>query len=101
MKIAVKKRRRRKPAPVPPERLAELKAMSYHDYIKTPEWNRRRMGAILRADRRCQVCNSAQELSVHHRSYAHIGEEPASDLIALCWPCHKLFHEHRKLVLTG
>ncbi|SRR5712692_7802758 len=84
--------------PITPERLAELRALPYKEYVKSIEWNRRRIGAILRASRRCQVCNSPDELTVHHRSYAHIGEEPASDLVVLCWPCHKLFHEHRRLV---
>ena len=83
---------------ITPERLAELRAMPYSEYIKSPEWNRRRQVALKIAEYRCQLCNSPDELTVHHRSYEHLGAEKYTDLIVLCWPCHKLFHEHRRLV---
>ncbi len=82
-------------------RLAELRAMPYAEYIKSPEWNRRRQVALKIAEHRCQLCNSPDELTVHHRSYEHLGAEKYADLIVLCWPCHKLFHEHRRLVPIG
>jgi len=84
-----------------PERLAELKAMSYTDYLRTPEWNRRRQVALKIAEHRCQICNSPNELTVHHRSYEHFGCEKFTDLLVMCWPCHKLFHEHRRLTQTA
>ncbi len=89
---------RRRSALLTPERLAELRALPYKEYLRTPEWKRKRMGAILRADRRCQVCNSPEQLTVHHRSYKRLGDEPASDLICLCRQCHDLFSRHGRLV---
>jgi hypothetical protein len=29
------------------------------------------------------------ELSVHHKTYDHLGDEPLCDLEALCAPCHE------------
>lgn len=34
---------------ITPERAAELRAMPYADYLKTPEWDARRLGKILAA----------------------------------------------------
>jgi phage terminase large subunit GpA-like protein len=72
--------------------------INYYSYIKSPEWYKRRYGALMRAGRKCQVCGSQQSLQIHHNSYQHLGNEPASDLICLCEQCHRLFHEHRRLV---
>ena len=84
--------------PISEARLVELRAMPYHASITSPEWNRRRQVALSIAEYRCQLCNSPDELTVHHRSYENLGEEKYADLIVLCWPCHRLFHEHRRLV---
>jgi 5-methylcytosine-specific restriction endonuclease McrA len=88
---------RRKVQPISPQRLAELRALPYSDYLKTPEWNRRRQVALKIAEHRCQLCNSEDSLTVHHRSYRNLGAEKYTDLIVLCWPCHQLFHERRRL----
>jgi 5-methylcytosine-specific restriction endonuclease McrA len=86
-----------KQQPISPQRLAELKAMRYHDYLKTPEWNRRRQVALAIAEHRCMLCYSPDALTVHHRTYLRLGREKLTDLVVLCWPCHKLLHEHRRL----
>lgn len=83
--------------PITEARRAELRAMAYVDYLKTPEWIRRRFAHLQAVEYRCQVCNSPDELTVHHRTYERLGCEKFTDLLVLCWPCHKLFHERRKL----
>jgi 5-methylcytosine-specific restriction endonuclease McrA len=88
---------KRERAPTSPERLAALRTMAYADYLKTPEWIRRRFAHLQAVEYRCQVCNSPDELTVHHRTYERLGCEKYTDLLVLCWPCHKLFHERRKL----
>lgn len=82
-------------------RVDELKYMPYRDYLKTPEWKATRESAIRRARGCCQTCSSKDRLNVHHRTYARRGSEYNSDLIVLCEPCHKLFHDHGRLADGG
>jgi hypothetical protein len=46
------------------ERLAALRSMPYVDYLETPEWRNVRMCALHAAGRRCEVCNTDDELVV-------------------------------------
>lgn len=64
----------------------------YQAYLQSPEWAAKRDAALLRFDGRCAVCNSADRLEVHHRTYERIYEEQVGDLIALCGDCHAKFH---------
>jgi 5-methylcytosine-specific restriction endonuclease McrA len=88
----------RKTTPITEERLAELKAMGYREYLHTGEWARKRWGAMKRAGFRCQLCNSPDNLQVHHRCYDRLGDERWFDLLCLCAECHELFHRNRRLV---
>lgn len=92
-------RKKRTPrAKITPERLEELRRLPYSDYLKSPEWHRRRAVLYKFADSRCQLCyTDKQPLHAHHRTYERLAQERISDLILLCAECHKLFHEHRKL----
>lgn len=64
----------------------------YHIYLQSEEWKQKRNTVIEKAGHKCQVCNSAKELQVHHRTYERIFKEDLSDLIVLCSSCHKKFH---------
>lgn len=76
------------------ERLAELKAMSYKEYLKTDEWQETRKGALKRSGYCCQLCNAKDaRVHVHHRTYERKGEEWSRDLIVLCGDCHQAFHD--------
>ncbi len=77
--------------------IEEQQQINYHEYIRSGSWYKRRYGALMRAENRCQVCNSGEQLSVHHRDYSRLGAEKPSDLIVLCWLCHDLFHRNRRL----
>lgn len=80
--------------PVDPKRLAELRAMPYAAYLRTPEWKRTRLTALSRAGYACSMnVEHTEKLEVHHRSYAQLGAEPASNLVVLCHSCHRLYHE--------
>jgi len=71
--------------------------MPYPEYLKTPEWDARRLGKILAAGHKCQVCNSPKNLEVHHRTYERRGAERWGDLTVLCAECHDLFSTHGRL----
>lgn len=75
----------------------QLKTMPYVDYLYTEHWQNTRQKALARAGFRCQACNREKHLHVHHRTYERRGEELPEDLTVLCAPCHKTFHENRKV----
>lgn len=82
------------------ERLKELRTMPYREYLRTPEWKRRRYYHLKSTGYHCQVCNAAakqKRLNVHHRKYTTLGNESFTDLIVLCEDCHGLFHREGKL----
>lgn len=66
--------------------------MDYQEYLKSPEWRSKRSWALERAGHRCQVCNCAGELHVHHRTYENLGHEQPGDVLVLCRACHGLYH---------
>jgi len=77
--------------------------MPYTDYLDTPHWKHVRELAIVRAAYRCQVCNAAGRLEVHHRTYERRGFEALEDLTVLCGGpegCHSLFHDAGRLPIA-
>lgn len=64
----------------------------YRAYLLSPEWKARREEALERAGHRCQICYSAGDLEVHHRTYQRFGHEAPGDLTVLCTACHALYH---------
>lgn len=78
-------------------RVLDLETMPYRDYLQTEEWQHLRSVALAMADYRCQVCDAANSLHVHHRTYERRGNEDPRDLTVLCAACHKVFHDHGRL----
>lgn len=75
------------------DRLAQLRAMPYTEYLRTPEWRRARAAALVRAGYSCSLdITHDTDLEVHHRTYERLGAELASDLVVLCRRCHRLHH---------
>jgi len=89
-----------------PERLAELRAMSYEHYLLSPEWRRKRQLVLKIYQNRCALCNSPNNLEIHHRTYwkngeSQVGREKLSDLVCLCQECHDLAdHQRRRRLLS-
>ena|SRR3990167_4156035 len=79
------------------EDVQRLKKMPYPAYLQTSHWQTIKEYAKEYAQHRCQVCNSAGLIDVHHRSYENRGEEHYSDVFVLCRSCHELFHKFGKL----
>lgn len=71
-----------------------LKHLSYQEFLASAYWFSVSTVAKARAQMRCQICNSADSISVHHRTYDNHGYEHLhmSDLVVLCSNCHGLFH---------
>ncbi len=78
----------------PPPKVPRL---SYREYLQTDGWRATRIRQLQIAHGRCRVCNGADQLDVHHRTYVRLGKERDSDLIVLCRGCHDVFHRERKL----
>jgi hypothetical protein len=80
--------------PVDAERLAELRAIPYRDYLRTPGWRRTRAAALVRAGNACSLdVTHTDRLEVHHRTYERLGAELVTDLVVLCHSCHQLHHK--------
>lgn len=70
---------------------------SYEDYISSRGWEIRRADYFAGHPRKCQACGSTVQIQLHHKTYARMGRELDSDLVALCQKCHSEVHErHRK-----
>ncbi|MCK9328065.1 MAG: hypothetical protein M0P69_21395 [Bacteroidales bacterium] len=69
--------------------------LDYQSYLSSSWWKDRREKALDLAKHRCQLCNSPEDLQVHHRTYERIGAELPEDLTVLCKPCHYWFHKSR------
>ena len=65
----------------------------YRAFMASEEWSRMRQDALKRAGGRCQTCNAAKSLDVHHRTYERFGgRELPGDLTVLCRRCHDKIH---------
>lgn len=77
--------------------LGKPKEFDYQEYLKSEKWQEIRAVKLKEAKNRCQVCNRAYRLQVHHRTYERIGSEDLSDLTVLCATCHSIFHKNGRL----
>lgn len=75
----------------------------YRDtYLSSAHWRRVRVIVLQRAKGRCEHCHQTLPLDVHHLHYDSLGgENPATDLIALCRACHAKTHEEIDPQRTG
>lgn len=64
----------------------------YQKYIQSPEWQFVRARILKRANGKCEKCKQVPPQHVHHKTYARLGKERDSDLIALCIACHLAEH---------
>lgn len=69
-----------------------LYGRAYRAYLRTPEWQERRLLVLQRAGYICEGCLKAPATQVHHMSYEHCGDEFAWELRAVCDPCHDRYH---------
>ena len=79
------------------ERLRQLRAMPYREYLSTKEWKNTRGRAIKRAGKKCEHCGNKYNLDVHHLDYSRLGHEHNADLVVLCHTCHAETHGKKVL----
>src|SRR6266508_2712462 len=68
---------------------------AYEWYLGSRFWAEKRRAALERADYICQVCHKNPATEVHHKTYERVFNELASDLVAICSPCHRKLHHLR------
>ena len=76
--------------------IASMWKTVYLDYIASDVWKELADESRENANNRCKLCNSPENLRVHHRTYERLGKELQDDLITLCSDCHEKFHDKRK-----
>lgn len=82
-------KRKRQPRSTP----ISIRQIDYNLYLKSNHWQELR--TRLFAERGgCEVCDSTTNLTLHHLRYTRKGvsilwNEKDSDLMVLCWQCHK------------
>lgn len=66
----------------------------YLNYLESEEWKIRREEILERDNHTCVLCNGPAE-QVHHKTYAHLGNEYDEELVSVCKACHPLADEMR------
>lgn len=64
----------------------------YESHLESQAWRSIRAAVIARSGGKCEGCKTAPVAHVHHLSYENLGNEPLTDLEALCRPCHAARH---------
>lgn len=78
-----------------PKKMAEFKAMSYKNYLRSNYWKRVKRLIQKKYKFTCQICGGHSSLEVHHKRYVTRGTEhkDLSCLTLLCGLCHMETHE--------
>ena len=71
----------------------KIRDVPYKVYIVSRIWKERRDRMVESQCKKCEICNSTENLNVHHNNYKTRGEEEDTDLIVVCRSCHKEFHK--------
>lgn len=66
--------------------------IDYYEYIHSAAWFNRTVNVRQRNRGRCECCCMRWGRVVHHRTYAHLGEELDEELVHLCLLCHNAAH---------
>jgi hypothetical protein len=64
----------------------------YQAYLNSPKWKAKRILVLRRAKYKCEKCKRRQATQIHHKTYERVFNEPLSDLLAVCAPCHRQIH---------
>lgn len=62
----------------------------YNAYLESPNWQEKRKKVLERDSYLC-ICGERGTIG-HHKTYDNLGQEPLSDLVALCKNCHDGYH---------
>lgn len=65
------------------------KGFDYQRYLASREWALLKRAIRERSEGRCERCLIGSYEQTHHMTYARIGHEELTDLLAVCRPCHE------------
>lgn len=65
----------------------------YNRYLLSPEWSKKRVAVMKRANFICEGCLEKTAVQVHHLTYKRVGNEMLFDLVAVCKDCHTIIHD--------
>lgn len=65
---------------------------TYEEYLKSPEWLKKRDLVLERCDHRCEGCGINIAFLVHHLTYNNVYKEFLFELVGLCGYCHEEIH---------
>lgn len=72
-------------------------SQEYEEYLRSPQWQRKRAQALRRAGWQCQRCGLfGRVLEVHHLTYERLKHELPRDLLVVCHPCHEQEDQERE-----
>lgn len=69
-----------------------LKEMPYEEYLLTKHW-KHFSSECVKFFGKCVICDSKNNLKIHHKTYKNRGRETFNDVICLCIECHKKVHQ--------
>ena len=67
--------------------------VAYRRYLQSWQWKVKRMKRLKMDGMACVLCDSSDQLQVHHVTYDRLGFERLSDLRTLCRDCHEAISE--------
>lgn len=65
----------------------------YKKYMRSKEWEVKRNEFRNAYGNKCKVCDSTDELHIHHWNYDNLKNETLDDVICLCKSCHFRVHD--------
>ena len=68
----------------------------YLSYLRSPAWFALRAKHLARYGADCKACGSTMKIHLHHKTYINLGQERASELVALCQSCHHAVHRYAR-----
>lgn len=74
------------------KRRKEKAQKKYVEYMTSERWALRRKQYLKTHKRICVACMSPKDVTIHHKTYRNMGNEPDEDLVCLCKPCHTAYH---------
>jgi len=75
---------------------------SYEKYMRSAEWRHFRLRYFASGmPTSCLACQSSERITLHHITYARLKRERFTDVVPLCWDCHKKLHEAGVIDMRG
>lgn len=71
----------------------QLYGTDYYKYLQSEEWYNFRQKILLGRGGMCEICNSTDNLRVHHITYENGVKVKENDVCLLCDDCHRKVHE--------